>query len=196
MANNNTDPATWSAASFSPDPAADIDTLRDFLIEAALQRLLPIPAPDRVKIAPTVADIALAGIEQARAAGLLDDDNGTSWTPKFREIIARILAEMLDSRNARLLAQCFDYSFGLGLQMGVSEQYIANEHGMTKSNVSKLCVGICERYNIPPSRGMRSPATRETYSRRQKGRRAKPSSEPWKFKTILTNAISILPNAA
>lgn len=186
------DPAEWSRASETPDIGGDLDTLTDFLRESATARLKHLPAKDRVAVVDAVTQIALEGIERAKAEGLLHDNDTVTWTPQFREILAHIFSELLDAGKERclLLAQCFDFAFGLGLQLGISEQEIANQHGMTRSNVSKICVGMRERYDVPPSRGMRSIATCEKYSARQRGRRAKPAAEPWIHLDALRSAFT------
>jgi hypothetical protein len=170
--------------------AEGIDTLHDYLVDIALDRLarMRVRAEDRTRIAPTVASVAMEGIQRAKEAGMLHDEDTATWTPKFLEIIARILVEVLAHGNPKLLVQCFDFSFGLGLEGGISEQAIAEQHGMSRSNVSKICVGITEKYGVPPSRGMRSIPTREKYSVRQLGRRAKPSPEMWRHTQTLLAA--------
>lgn len=186
-----TDPAEWSKASETPDIAGGIDTLEDLLLEVASDRLatMRIRAEDRDKIAPTIVAVAMDGIKQAQERGLLHDQDGATWTPKFLEIVAHIVSDLLDAKNTRLMVQCFDFAAGLGLQLGVSEQQIADEHGMSRSNVSKICVSLTERYSLPPSRSMRSISTRKNYSVRQLGRRAKPTPEEWNRTKRLSETI-------
>jgi hypothetical protein len=44
---------------------------------------------------------------------------------------------------------------------------IAKRHGITRAAVSKRCVDITERLNLPPSRAMRSEKARRIYRRAQ-----------------------------
>ena len=186
-----TDPAEWSRSSHEPDIAGGIDTLDDVLREVAHRELADLHERDRNRLVKVITRVALAGIREASLRGLLHDGDNVAWSPKFLEIVAHLVSDILDARNPRLMVQCMDFAFGLGLQLGVSEQDIADLHQMTRSNVSKICVGLCERYQIPPSRGMRSIATREHYSARQQGRRAKPSPEPWTHKGVFITALGI-----
>lgn len=50
---------------------------------------------------------------------------------------------------------------------GHSETEIAKRHGKTRAAVSKRCVELCGRLGVPPSRAMKSEASRAIYSEAQ-----------------------------
>ena len=182
MAPESSDPAGWSASSTTPD-LSELDSLEDVLKEICCEELRNAGVRDAPKsLVELVTRVAWKGIARARSDGLLHDDESATFTPKFRELLARVIAEIIDAPNSKLHAQCLDFVFELGVQLGISQLEISEQHPpMTKSNVSKICVAICQRYGVRPSRGMKSEAARESYRVRQTGRRAKQSPEEWPY---------------
>jgi hypothetical protein len=189
MGQNTSDPATWAAASVEAD-LSHMDSLEDVLMEAATTALLnsSVAAAPK-KLVRIVAGAAMLGIEKAREAGLLESDDNSIFSPRYREFTARLLAEIIDAPNARLHAQCVDFVFELGIQMGLSQTEIGKSHNMTRANVSKICVEIRKRYGVRPSRGMKSVKACENYAIRQMGRRAKPVREEWSLAASLKSSI-------
>jgi hypothetical protein len=188
------DPAEWSRASILPEPDR-IDTLDDVLHEAALEELeTALKQRPQKSVVRLVVKVANLGIVRAAEAGLLPSGIGGA---KSDEGNARLIAEIIEAPNAKLHAQCIDFVFGYGIMMGLSQTAIAELHPpMTKSNVSKICVGIRKRYNVKPSRGMKSVDACESYRLRQTGRRAKPTRENWRLAGELKQAFYGLAEAA
>ena len=174
------DPSTWSAASFTPDLADEIDTADERFEEILASAWRVSPAQRRALSLADLREMVTTILSQAQAAGLLQDEASSAYSPRFREALAQILSEIIDAGNARLQAQCLDFAFDLGIQMGISQTAIAEQHGMSKANVSKICVDIRERYGIRPGRGMKSEQACESYRVRQIGKRAKPTREEWR----------------
>jgi LysM repeat protein len=56
---------------------------------------------------------------------------------------------------------------------GDSMSLIAKRYGVTRAAVSKRCVDITQRLNLPPSRAMRSLNARTTYRKTQLKLRSK-----------------------
>jgi hypothetical protein len=153
-----------------------MDSLDDILREVAVEELRELDGkPPQKRVVAVVVRIAHKGIERAAEAGVLP---GTSEA-KFNEAQARLIAEAIDASNPKMFLQCIDFVFGHGIMLGVSQTAIAEMHGMTKSTVSNICVGIRERYGVRPSRGMKSLDACESYRVRQTGKRAKPTRENW-----------------
>lgn len=162
------------------------EVLADLVAEAAEKELARAirGTPDR-RIVASVVKVALSSIQSAIEAGALARGNSQA-----DECQARLLAEIIDAPNSKMHAQCIDFVFGHGIMMGISETQIAALHGMTKSTVSAICVGICKRYNVKPGRGMKTVEARESYKIRQTGRRAKPMREDWTLGSTLRNAFA------
>lgn len=175
------DPAEWASASVLPDHSG-LDTLDDLLREAATEELASVlgKTPEK-KVVKLVVRVAKRCLQASLEAG---------GTARADECQARLLAEIIDAPNSKMHAQCIDFVFGYGVMLGVSQTAIAALHGVTKSTVSAICVGIRERYGVRPSRGMKSIAACENYRTRQTGRRAKPTREDWRLSSTLKNAFN------
>ena len=74
----------------------------------------------------------------------------------------RIIAEILESKNARLTTECLALVTGVGF-LGDSETDIARRFKVTRAAVSKRCVELCEKLGLPPARAMKSEKARESY---------------------------------
>lgn len=69
--------------------------------------------------------------------------------------LARYIA---DRKNAKLWWQCFVVVTGQA--DGTSMTSIAKHWGIGKANVSRICVEICAKLGLPPSRAMRDDASK------------------------------------
>lgn len=83
------------------------------------------------------------------------------------EILRHLVADLVSEGNMRLTIECLALALGLSAYNGESMTEIAKRHGVTRAAVSKRCVDITERLNLPPSRAMRSELARKTYRRSQ-----------------------------
>ena len=185
------DPASWSAASYKPEPYSD--SLIDLLRESAANFKGDLPRTIE-QFTAVVASVALTVIHDAAAAGrdLLGEcelELGIDDKPKLA--VGRILGELLYASNTRLLAQCYDLAGGFGIQ-GVSMQAVADEHGVSRQDVSAICVHLTEIYKLPPSPAMRSEDNRKVCRKRElaKPRRAR---TPWSRAGIFRITTDISP---
>ncbi len=83
------------------------------------------------------------------------------------DILRHFVADLMADANTRLTVECLAVSLGLSAYNGESMTDIANRHGITRAAVSKRCVDITERLNLPPSRAMRSTRARKIYQKAQ-----------------------------
>jgi DNA-binding phage protein len=83
------------------------------------------------------------------------------------EILRHLVADLLSEGNTRLTLECLAVALGLSAYNGETMTDIAKRHGITRAAVSKRCVDITERLNLPPSRAMRSEKARRIYRKAQ-----------------------------
>jgi hypothetical protein len=165
----------------SPDASqpADLSSLDGPLERAAeliadairADRALPFPRAEferhavRVLAAPVAAAVNSAGEPEDHSRA---------------EFVNRLIGEVRAFRDPYLALRCLPIVFNIPGN-GESEQQLADEFGLGRATVSKVCVDLSDRMNVPPGRGMRSPEARRRYSDRQKGKRARPHALPWAF---------------
>ncbi len=80
---------------------------------------------------------------------------------RFADLARHIQAR----RNAKFWWVCFLVATGDADADGRSMTQIAAEWGVGKATVSKICVSICARLGIPPSRAMLSSEARNSYKK-------------------------------
>lgn len=90
---------------------------------------------------------------------------------RLMDMLRRLLAEVVSQKNAKLTLECLAIACGLNLVDGDSMQEVARRHGISRAAVSKRCVDITEKLNLPPSRAMRSKEARKSYRQVQKSLR-------------------------
>ena len=119
-----------------------------------------------------LADSPLAK-EEATFVDQLDEPQVTAASPgdvneQVMVVLRRLLGEVLTQKNARLTLECLAVACGLTTLQGESMTSIARRHGVSRAAVSKRCVDITDKLNLPPSRAMRSPKARKVYQNVQK----------------------------
>lgn len=195
LASMNTDPAEYQSASETPDMAAEIDSTEDLIWEVATEKLRAfkkLKPEAEMTILPLITATVRGCIEVGTERGLFHNENSATFTPKFKEILVRILTEIHAHPNPRLYIDCLSFAFGLHLRGGLSQTSIADDYGVTKGSPSKITVSICDMFGIPPSRGMKPEAARESYRERQLGKTAKPKAQPWSHhQTLLAEVTSL-----
>ena len=87
---------------------------------------------------------------------------------RIMDVLRRLLGEVLTQKNSRLTLECLAVACGLTTLQGESMTRIAKRHGVSRAAVSKRCVDITQKLNLPPSRSMRSPKARKVYRNVQK----------------------------
>ena len=110
-------------------------------------------------------------------AALVDHDTDEQGTPPMRdatEILRHLVADVISEGNARLTVECLAVALGLSAYNGESMTEIATRHGISRAAVSKRCVDITTRLNLPPSRAMRSELARKIYRLSQLKRNNRP----------------------
>ena len=83
-----------------------------------------------------------------------------------KELIRRLIGELLNQGNAKLSIECLALVTGIGFN-GDSMVDIARRHGISRSGVSKRCVELTEALDLPPSRAMRALTARKAYAETQ-----------------------------
>lgn len=103
-------------------------------------------------------------------AALVDREGDAPAAPPVRdatEVLRHLVADLVSEGNARLTVECLAVAMCLSAYNGDSMTDIARRHGISRAAVSKRCVDITRRLNIPPSHAMRSEKARRTYRRSQ-----------------------------
>lgn len=80
--------------------------------------------------------------------------------------LSRIAGELAYTKRARLSLEVLALVSGICYE-GMSETEIAARHGVSRAAVSKRCVEFAKKLNLPPSRAMKSEASRDVYSKAQ-----------------------------
>ena len=105
-------------------------------------------------------------------AALVDHENERAESHSMgsaTEILRHLVADIISARTTPdSPSSAWPIALGLQrLQRRDSMTRIAKRHGITRAAVSKRCVDITERLNLPPSRAMRSEKARKIYRRSQ-----------------------------
>lgn len=171
------DAAEYHEASESFDPA-DCDTLDDHVAEQ-VTALWPPAWP--VKMRPVIIrfskNLVLAVLKNAGGNELVE-----MRRLEGRELLARLVAEIIDAPNARLMARCVDFVFELGICQGMSQTCIAELEGVTKADASHYCIELKETYRGGrPARGMKSNQAVIKYREKRLGRSSRGPREEWTF---------------
>ena len=85
------------------------------------------------------------------------------------EIVRRLIGELMVQQNAKLALDCLALVSGVSF-LGDSMTAIAKRHGVSRAAVSKRCVEFTEKFNMLPSRAMRSLTARKVYARARNNR--------------------------
>lgn len=107
-----------------------------------------------------------------------------------RRLATHIIGEILVAKNPRMMAQCCDLAFGLGIQGGRTETNIADEHHVGRATVSGICTTLKETYTGKPGTGMKSNEAVEKYRANRIGKRAKPLPSQWEFAELFARQFS------
>lgn len=172
------DPASYDEASFTPDIASHCDTLSDHIAEALAAEW---PSRADVSARPSVLKLIHRVIARLQSADLLDPHSHGSRMDG-REMLAKMLAEVIDAPDPRLMAHCIDFVLETGIQLGMSETEIAARFGVTRATVSNYCVALKATFRAGrPARGMKSESAVTSYRRARSGRSNRKPCEPWQF---------------
>ena len=175
------DAAEFVEASYESDPAEICDTLENHVEELLQSRLPKATARERASLARLFVKVLHQLLQDGRVGSLVDVRRLSG-----RELLARIIGEIIDAPQPLLMACCVDFTFGLGVQVGKNETEIAREHDVTKATVSRHCVFLKTTYlQGQPAPGMKSRAAVESYRRNRLGRSSRPPRSEWAFGDVL-----------
>jgi hypothetical protein len=96
-----------------------------------------------------------------------EEDGEETSTRNATDVLRHFVADLLSEGNTRLTIECLAIALGLSAYDGETMTDIAKRHGITRAAVSKRCVDITQRLNLPPSRAMRSTRARRIYQKAQ-----------------------------
>lgn len=177
------DAAEFTEASQEPD-FAGLDTLDDHIAEV-MDELWPSKWPKEIR--PQVEKFAAKVIKAVLQRGAADMPDVQRI--EGRDLLAFLVAEIIDAPNARLMARCVDFVFELGVQLGLSETQIAELEGCTKATPSLYCCRLKDQYRKGmPARGMKSPLAVENYRQLRQGRSSRGPRVEWQFAETLKAA--------
>lgn len=179
------DAADFKAASFTPDMAGEIDCLEDVLAEVICEEHGQMPP----EILRCVVAIASGALRLAEDRGIIQQMFGSAAPVKedLEALAAKIMAAIDGDRDPQLQARCVNFVYDMGLDEGKTQTEIAREQGVNKATVSKRCIELRKKLNLPPARGMKSDLARESYRKRQTGKTRRPRGEGWVFTGLLTS---------
>lgn len=168
------DAADYHEASYTPDVAREIDSIADHVAELVEEEWSgPV---DQLKNVQATAEIVVRRLLDERRLNEAVDVAQMSG----RDVLAGVVAMVVESDRPRLVARAVDLVFQLGAFGGMSETQMAQVEGCTRANVCHYVMAIKDRFfhgkSVP---WLRSEQARDTYSKRQTGKVAK--SEEWPF---------------
>ncbi len=177
------DAADFTEASYFDDPSKGCDSLEDHVKELVTPHLKPGTS---VKAAEGLFSMVLVVVrtilDEGRASALVDVQKLSG-----REILARLVSEVIDAPNPRLMACCVDFVFSLGVQVGKNETDIAADADVTKASVSRYCVHLKNTYLAGnPAPGMKSNKAVASYRATRTGRSSRAPATPWALADVLT----------
>ena len=177
------DAADYSEASYFDDPSKGCDTLEDHVKELVTPHLRKGTTAESAKMLfKLVHSVVRTILDEGRASALVDVQKLSG-----REILARLVAEIIDAPNPRLMACCVDFVFGLGAQLGKNETRIAQDLGVTKASVSRSCVELKHTYLAGiPAPGMKSNDAVESYRKGRTGKSSRGPAQEWAFQEAFT----------
>lgn len=134
--------------------AESIDTIDDVCREVISRRL----GKSGPQVIERVLTVVLECIREAQQRGMLDKRND-----RDNNAAIALLDLIGHADNPKLMVRCLRFVFNLESS---SQAEIAEEFGLTRAAVSRICVSLTDRLGIAPSRGMRTLQAREAYRER------------------------------
>lgn len=175
------DASDYVEASYISDPAQDCDTLDQHVSEVLQQRLPKSTARELTALTALFVKVLRQLLDEERLGALVDVKRLSG-----RELLARLVAEIMEAPQPHLMACCVDFTFGLGIQGGLNETQIAAAHSVTKATVSRYCVHLKTTYlGGVPAPGMKSQQAVQSYRNNKLGKSSRPPRQDWAFGHIL-----------
>lgn len=88
---------------------------------------------------------------------------------KHLRVLTTVMAYLLDAKNPKLAIAIACSALGLSLNQGKSGEQIAQEHGVTRAEISKYQLRLQRALGLPPALGQKSQESRQRYSETRKG---------------------------
>ena len=178
---NDRDPANYSEASYWPDIAEGCDTLESHITEILAEEW-PKSADARAKrvVLKLITKVVERLLSEGRMAPLVDVQRLPG-----KELMARMLDEIINAPNPALMACSIDFTLGTGVMLGASMTSISSTYGVTKATVSHYCRYLTEVYmQGKPAIGMKSVEAVENYRKTRTGRSSRGPHVKWAFAEI------------
>lgn len=158
---------------------ADFSTIEARELLSAAVQTFPGNLP-MVKVAFESLVLAVCGEAVAQA---IDDAGSGGRARNPVEVITMVISEVQTFANPWLAFRCIPIVFRLG-DGELDQTRLAAEFGVTKGDVSAICVKLEERFGLPPGHGMKSAKARRNYAHRQEGKRARPRPQRWPYRGL------------
>lgn len=178
------DAAEFHEASYESDPSQQCDALEDHVSELLRDRLKRMPAEKELKaMVRLMTSVYLQLLKEGRTGALVEVKHLT-----HRELLARLIGEIIEAPQPVLMACAVDFVFSLGVLPGKKMTGIAQEHGVTKATVSRYCRHLSQLFlGGHPAPGMKSVAAVTSYRNSRIGKSSRPPRVEWVFGKILTD---------
>lgn len=172
------DAAEFNEASYEDDPATSLDSLSDHVRELVAHEVKnKLDARTLGELCRIVENVVKRLLDEERLGPQVEISKLSG-----RELLAQMIAEIIDASEPRLMARCVDFVFELGVQMGLNQTQIGLQEGVTKASVSRHCVHLKATYRSnKPSAGMKSAAAVKTYRHLRTGRSSRCPRMDWPF---------------
>lgn len=171
------DAAEFNEASELTDPAISIDTLEDHVSELVRDLARGMPEAGMRKLINLVVKVVKKLLNEGRLSALVDVER-----LEGRELMAQLIAEIIDDTEPRLMARCIDFTFSLGVQLGLNETKIAAKENVTKASASGRCVYLKGTYLLgKPAPGMKSTNAVEKYRQNRTGKSSRSAVVEWQL---------------
>lgn len=178
------DAAEFHEASYSVDLTEHCDTLTDHVRELILETCPDLKGTPLVKIERLVAKVVRRLLDEGRLGPLVEVDR-----LQGRELLAALIAEIIEAPDARLMARAIDFVMMLGVQGGISETRIAELSGVTKASVSRYCILLKETYRGgKPAAGMKPNHAVKSYRDGRTGKSSRSPRQEWPFAATFKQA--------
>lgn len=175
------DPATYSEASHWPDPSEGCDTIEAHITELVHDEWPKGADPRAIMPVTEITSRVVARLLNEGRVGPLVDVQRLPG----KELLARLLDEIVNAPNPVLMAYCIDFVMGTGVMLGASMTHISVICGVTKATVSHTCRYLTMTYREgKPALGMKSPQAVESYRRTRTGRSSRGERTSWPFQSV------------
>lgn len=177
------DASEYNEASYFIDPAEGCDSLTDHVRELVSETAPTLTGKPFEKLQRMICQVVRRLLDEGRLGPLVDVQRLPG-----RELLAKLVAEIIDAPDPRLMARCVDFTMELGIQLGISETKIAELSGVTKASVSRHCVHLKNTYRgKQPAAGMKPAHAVKSYQIGRTGRSSRGPRIEWPFAATFSN---------